>query len=245
MKSGVVPVVVVLLAVVLAAAAGVSLLTDSIPQGYAALVPPPDSIEWEVDAEDRLWLEAGRRDVELQISSVGLGLAGFYRQTTDDFERLGYGAGCRDWAVTSLSLEGGGLHGGLALTGEVDRGTTTANLRVEIRYRHAVTDDWSPAFAFVTGAANKTFSVPGLPGDAPWFVEASHSTVFPTGATRAAQIALNTESATDGRGALVVPIPRGIGVGLVGCSETSDIDLRLYAGGTELGEYTVSVAASP
>ena len=238
-----VPVLVILLAVVLAAAAGVSLLTDSTPQGYAALVPPPDSIEWEVDAEDRLWLEAGRRDVELQISSVGLGLAGFYRQTPDDTVQLGDSAGCRDWAVTSFSVEGRGLHGGLALAGEVDRGTTTAELIVRIRYRHAVTTDWSTSLAGVQPNA-KSFSICCLPGNVPWFVEASASVDFPPGATRAVHIAGNLDSATDDSGALVVPIPRGVGVGLVGCGETSGIGLGLYAGDTELREYTVDVAAA-
>lgn len=93
------------LAVVAAAIVAFVLVTLE-ERDYAALLPAPDTILWDEGDEATLWLDTNRRDVDVRISGVSLGVGDIERQSADGTAiTLGRGIGCQDWVVSRLYRE--------------------------------------------------------------------------------------------------------------------------------------------
>ena len=223
---------------------------------YAALIPAPDTIVWEVGDETTVWLQTNRNDVDLRINSVSLGVGNIERVFPESGSAmtLGRAEGCVTWAVNGLevgAITGTGNTRSVRIDGAVNRNGTTGALTVHVRtYIQGEDLGENPPLSATTTAANgsndftQSFS---MSRDTTRVIEASHDDNFPEVYTRRITVHPgDPDSATSDTEAEGILMPMGGGVGIIACSQHDDALLTLHGDeGEELNRYLVDVHTKP
>ena len=97
-------VVVIATLLALLVARNVTVRVDPEPD-YADLAPAPGGTVWQAGEERTLWLSTNRHAVDVRIDGIALGLGEIERGSPlgAGVTVLGYGPGCLDWVVDSLT----------------------------------------------------------------------------------------------------------------------------------------------
>ena len=264
-----VPGLVMGLGAVLAAAGLITFALGDEPD-YADLVPAPDMVVWEVGDETTLWLSTNRRDVDVRIRSVALGVGGLHRAFPESGRAmvLGRGEGCLDWAVKKLesyNVASSSVTGrkSVSLQGAIERDGTTGDLDISLRVypkgadigelTEPVTttaDDTGSIFTLVVAAgtsqySSRVYDVPATSGV--WVFEASHDERFPIVNTHRIEVEVgeNVTTASVLDVADVRILEHG-GVGFIACSQNDTVLVTLHGqDGEELNRYWVAVHTRP
>ena len=257
------PKVIAALVLGLGAMLGVAILVNYIikPEAdYASLLPEPDTIVWEEGDETTLWIDTNRRDVDMRIDRVSLGLGDIQRVFPESGEvvTLGRGEGCLDWAVSGLeiySITGSVNSRSVSVQGTIDRGATTADVDVQIR---GYFEDDGPSVAVLqtktvsSGSSGFSSVVYNTSADGPWVVEASHDDRFPEPYTRRATADLSidpgdaVDAAVDDQDVEHVKLVQYGGVGVIACAEDNDVGIGLHGEDRALlNHYVVDIHADP
>ena len=269
--SKAVPIMLGLLAGVLAVAVLINYAIGD-PPDYADLVPAPDVEVWEVGDETTLWLSTNRRDVDVRIRSVALGVGGLHRAFPESGRAmvLGRGEGCLDWAVSELESynvadsTGGGKS--VSLQGAIERDGTTGALDIYLRIYSKGADIGelhdlkgstdrgvlAPGTVFTLQVADgsseyssRVYDVPATSGV--WVFEASHDERFPIVNTHRIEVEVgeNVTTASVLDVADVRILEHG-GVGFIACSQNDTVLVTLHGQeGEELNRYWVAVHTRP
>ena len=226
----------------LTAAVGVVTFAIGDEPDYADLSPAPDAVVWRGNEETTVWLEANRRDVELRIDGVALGLGNLKRSSEDGETVLGRSLGCEEWAVSYLTADNVAEDGaGFRVRGDAVGDFSGTN--VQLRYREGA-EPW-PTPTLVTAAAAWTHALSGLDAGKTWEVEASSSDEFPKSLTRSITVDTSVETVTEDRAAQEMSLLVGYGVGLVACAVADDVLVTLHGDeGAELNRYLADVGAA-
>ena len=239
-----VPLAVMVLGAALVGLILVNLATDAQPD-YADLVPPPDSIVWEEGSETTVWLATNRRDVELRVDSVALGVGGIQRASPDAGETmtLGRGEGCQPWAVSRLTA--GGIDStGFRIEGELDRNgyADDAVVRVRVRQDGGTATERSVTVAGGDSAFELLYAAPS----GTWRVDASSAADFAAALTRSVTVDIDAGTATVDETVQSIPVLQNTGLGIIACDAGGDVVVSLHGEeGEELNSYLVDVGPPP
>ena len=254
MQAGGVAKLVIGLAILAAVAVLIRLAIGSEPD-YADLAPAPDTAVWEVGDETTVWLETNRRNVELRINSVALGVGNIERVFPEAgvAMTLGRAEGCVTWAVNGLELgavTGSGGSRSVRVDGTVNRNGHAGSLDVHMRV-FTEGDDPSggleQAVTILAGVDNNDFVwTVNVTPDAPRVFEASHDAKFPEVYTRRITVDPASGEATADTEAEGLLVPMGGGLGIIACSQHDDALITLHGeDGEELNRYLVDVHTKP
>ena len=242
-------VVVIATLLALLVARNVTVRVDPEPD-YADLAPAPGGTVWQAGEERTLWLSTNRHAVDVRIDGIALGLGEIERSSPlgSGVTVLGYGPGCLDWVVDSLTAtpQPGGQW---QVTGTVDRGPgTTGPLSVHARVYDPVDQAaFMHEFNISVQAGSGAFSHDLiLSGDGDWRLDASHGDHYLAAATRS--VLFNTEETTEAvldSGEREFHMLANTGLGLVACGEQEDVTISLHGdGGEEMNRYLVDIEAA-
>ena len=240
--SRLVPVVVLLGAVVLAAAGLITLAVGDSPD-YADLAPVPDSIVWEQDQETTVWVNTNRHAVELSVSSIGLGIGGVDLRDPSSGETsiLGEGLGCLEAVVSGVDVTNITDNSAL-IEIELDRQSTGTGLDV---HWHLTQTGVNPVENVETGVTGDSTNIPlsSLAGGT-YRIGVSLNAQFPTAITRTVTFTTGeAESGTSDHRGQDIHVLEDMGVTLIACAEVEDVAITLY--GTddeELNRYLVDIS---
>ena len=266
----VVPVLVLVLAVILAVAGIINYASGDGPD-YADLSPAPDVIIWEEGDETTLWLETNRRHVDLRIDSVSLGLGNIRRvfPAAGETLTLGRAEGCQDWVVSKLTVAADSIDPStnyFQVHGEIDRNGYDGAVTMHVKYRTTdgsdptavIADVESPVGTDIVDLSVAEFEIDLVgtdndfdaafewdnPGE--YIIEASKSQKFPEAITRSIRVDTAAETHTTDSEAEGIRMAADTGIGIIACDEHDDVVVTLHGEeGEELNRYLLDVVSDP
>ena len=218
------------------------LTLDAAEPDYADLVPVPDSIVWEKGDEITLWLSTNRHAVDLQVSSIALGIGEIDLRDPSSGQAipLGEGLGCLDAVVSDLSVSN--------ITGSTATVTLTldppAGSIVRVYWRRYAVSSGPPSLVSYTDLSltPHTYSLSGLTSGREYRFDAATDEHFPSAIARSITFtAGDADSATSDSKEEEVHLLEDTGVTLVACDQHEDVAITLHGGGVELNRYLVNI----